>query len=292
MSSHSGVSRLPANAHWQHFSHEGEAAHFYHANGFPLSVYEPLLTRLSARLAISGLACRATWPGIGQPPRRRDWQLYADDLIDFIEHHYRRPIIGIGHSLGATSTILAAAKRPELFKALVLIEPAMVSPGLARLARCLPKALMQRTEPARSTLAKTDRWPSREAFLQQCQQTRGYRRFGQETLQALARHAVVEAPDGQVQLAFPKHWEAHNYTQPPNVMAQLERLPMPCVAIRGKPSVFFTEQLWQEWQRRCPRTHFEQDLDHGHLLPLENPAGCQQLIERGLARIGALRPTA
>ncbi|MEX6504078.1 alpha/beta fold hydrolase [Pseudomonas zhanjiangensis] len=282
------TTRLPVNAHWQHFSRAGTPAHFYHANGFPLGVYEPLLKRLSANLAISGLASRATWPGIGQPPRRRDWQLYADDLIAFIEQEYRQPIIGIGHSLGATSTILAAAKRPELFKALVLIEPAMISPGLARLVRWLPKTLMNRTEPARSTLRKADRWPSREAFVAHCQSGRGYRRFGHEALQALARHALQEDADGEVRLAFPKHWEAHNYTQPPNVMAQLGRLPMPCVAIRGKPSVFFTEQLWQEWQRRCPRTEFLQDLDHGHLLPLENPAGCQQLIERGLASIGAL----
>ncbi len=290
MSHNKTAARLPANAHWQHFSRAGTAAHFYHANGFPLRVYEPLLTRLSASLAISGLAIRATWPGIGQPPRRRDWQLYADDLIAFIEHEYQQPIIGIGHSLGATCTILAAAKRPDLFKALVLIEPAMVSPGLAQLVRWLPKAVMNLTDPARSTLNKTDRWPSREAFLQQCQQARGYKRFSPEALQTLVRHGLVEGADGHFQLAFPKHWEAHNYTQPPNVMAQLAQLPMPCVAIRGKPSVFFTEQLWQEWQRRSPQTQFKQDLDYGHLLPLENPAGCQRLIEQGLASIGVGRP--
>ncbi|WPC05765.1 alpha/beta hydrolase [Pseudomonas benzenivorans] len=286
----SAAARLPANAQWLHCSNQGAPAHFYHANGFPLRVYEPLLGRLSGSLALSGLACRATWPDIGPPPRRRDWQLYADDLIAFIEQEYQAPIIGIGHSLGATSTILAAAKRPELFKALVLIEPAMVSPALARLVRWLPKALMNRTDPARSTLRKADRWPDRQAFLQHYQNARGYKRFGPEALQALAEHGLVEGADGQVQLAFPKHWEAHNYTQPPNVMAQLQRLPMPCVAIRGKPSVFFSEQLWQEWQRRCPQTQFLEDLEHGHLLPLENPAGCHRLIEQGLHAIGVLPP--
>jgi hypothetical protein len=55
-------------------------------------------------------------------------------------------------------------------------------------------------------------------------------------------------------LAFPKVWEAHNYTQPPNVVDNLERLNMPCVAIRGNPSLFFTEASWQEWQNRIPNT--------------------------------------
>ena len=159
------VQNLPRNAIWKHFNGDGEAAHFYHANGFPLGVYSPLLSKLSQKFKLSALGWRATWPGMGPPPKRRDWQLYADDLIAFIEHHCQAPIIGIGHSMGATCTILAAEKRPDLFKTLVLIEPAMVSRSLAKLIRLMPKALMNIFEPAKSTLKKPDFWPSREAFL-------------------------------------------------------------------------------------------------------------------------------
>ncbi|MCL6416621.1 alpha/beta hydrolase [Aestuariirhabdus sp. Z084] len=276
---------LPANAFWEQHPGSGIPAHFYHANGFAPGLYQPLLSQLSQQLNISALAMRPTWPDIGLPPKRRDWQLYADDLIAFIEQHCHEPVVGLGHSMGATCTILAAYKRPELFRALVLIEPAMVSRTLARLTRVMPKALMNQTQPAKGTLRKTDTWPDREAFLKHCKSIRGYKRFDDQAFEHMAQHGVVENTEGEFELSFPKSWEAHNYTQPPNVMNQLATLSMPCLAIRGKPSVFFTEALWKEWRRRCPNTHFKQALTQGHLLPLENPTLCHQLINEGLAEL-------
>jgi pimeloyl-ACP methyl ester carboxylesterase len=184
--------------------------------------------------------------------------------------------------MGATCTILAAVKRPDLFKALVLIEPAMVAKPLALLARLLPKSVMNRTEPAGSTLKKRDSWPTRQAFLDHCRGIRGYHRFIDEAYLAMAEHGVIQGDDGRYYLAFPKIWEAHNYTQPPNVMDKLEGLSLPCLAVRGRPSVFFTQALWDQWQRGCPKTLFMEDLSSGHLLPLENPDGCSQMIASGV----------
>jgi pimeloyl-ACP methyl ester carboxylesterase len=278
--------KLPSNAIWKHFKGDGKTAHFYHAAGFPLGLYDSILSKLGQKFKLSALGLRATWPDIGLPPERRDyWKIYADDLIAFIEQECRSPIIGIGHSMGATCTILAAEKRPDLFKTLVLIEPAMVSRSLARLIRLTPKVFMKFFEPAKSTLNKIDTWVSRDAFLDHCRQLRTYKRFSDEAFDALARHGVFETPDGRFHLSFPKSWEAHVYTQPPNVMTNLERLNIPCVAIRGKPSVFFTEALWQEWQNRCPNTVFKQNPVYGHLLPLEGPTACFELINEGLAEI-------
>lgn len=279
------VYKLPDNATWKHFYGDGEAAHFYHANGFPSGVYSPLLAKLNEKFNLSTLDGRPTWPNTGIPPKRRDWQIYADDLIAFIEQHYQGAIIGIGHSMGATCTVLAAEKRPDLFKALVLIEPAMVSAPLAKLARLLPKAIMNFVEPVKGTLKKRDLWASRESFHAYCRKFRGYKRFDDAAFNAMAQHGIVETQNGRFRLGFPKVWEAHNYTQPPNVLTNLERLKMPCVAVRGKPSVFFTEAMWQEWQTRCPNTIFKQNLAFGHLLPLESATACYDLINDGLSEI-------
>ncbi len=257
--------------------------HFYHANGFSLGVYSPLLGHLSRKFNLSALAWRATWPGVGMPPKRRDWQIYADDLITFLEGHCDVPVIGIGHSMGATCTILAAEKRPDLFKSLVLIEPAMISNFLAKLVRFIPERLMNRIEPARGTLRKPEIWPDRESYFAYCKKFKGYKRLDNEAFDAMAEYGVVKTRDNKFRLSFPKSWEAHNYTQAPNVMENLERLKIPCVAIRGNPSIFFTEAIWKEWQTRCPATVFKQDLNYGHLLPLENPSTCYDLIDAGLS---------
>jgi len=62
------VTELPKNAVWEHFKGSGDQAHFYHANGFPLGVYEPLLSRLARKFKLSALHLRPTWPNIGHPP--------------------------------------------------------------------------------------------------------------------------------------------------------------------------------------------------------------------------------
>lgn len=277
--------KLPKEAVWQHFSGSGEPAHFYNANGFPSGFYTPLLNLLSQKLKLSTLDMRPSWPDIGPPPKSRYWTVYADDLITFIENRYNEPIIGIGHSMGSTCTILAAEKRPDLFKGLVLIEPAMVSKGMAKLLEWMPKAFVNLFQPAKGTLKKKDTWENRDAYFDYCRNIRGYKRFDEESFRRMAEHGVRETDSGEFTLTFPKIWEAHNYTQAPNVMDEIGKIKIPILAIRGKPSVFFTEALWQEWQRISPNAVFKEDLSYGHLIPLENPERCFKLIEEGLSEI-------
>lgn len=279
------VDKLPKNAVWRQFPGDGAQAHFYNANGFASGLYTPLLKKLSQTYRLSALEMRPSWPDISLPPGRRDWHIYANDLISFIEHECDAPIIGIGHSMGATCTIIAAAKRPDLFRGLALIEPAMVSKNLACLCRMMPKSVMNRFDPAKGTLKKTGSWESREAFLDDCRGIRGYKRLDEESFQMMAEHGVRETVDGRFTLAFSKLWEAHNYTQAPNVMAKLEGIKVPCVAVRGKPSVFFTEALWQHWKKCCPDTVFKEDFTYGHLMPLESPEDCFNLIDTGLSEV-------
>lgn len=278
--------KLPSNAIYRHFEGKGPCAHFYHANGFPLGVYDPLLRRLSEKFRLSGLEYRAVWPGIGLPTRNIDWQVHTDDLITFVEHQCQPPIIGIGHSMGATCTLLAAANRPDLFTKIVLIEPATISVVLGMLIRLLSDSIIKRIAPVKTALKKKDCWSNRELYLAYCKKFSGYKRFSEESFQAMARYGVIETDEGQVKLAFPKAWEAHNYTKPVNVLRSIKKLKTPCVVIRGKPSIFFTESMWQKWQVLCSNTIFKEDRAYGHLFPLENPSACSDLTDSGIFEVG------
>lgn len=279
------VSLIPPHAVYKRYNGSGPAAHFYHANGFPLGVYEPLLKRLSGIYDISGLVYRAMWPEAGLPAHEIGWQAYADDLIGFIDHQYQTPVIGIGHSMGATCTVLAATKRPDLFSHLILIEPAILPQSICTLLRLVPKRFLSRIEPVRSALKKRDTWPSRDSFQASCKKRYGDKQFSEEALLALCEHGVKETDDGQFQLTFPKDWEAHNYTKPVNILKNLFKLKTPCLAIRGEPSLYLREAMWKKWQVLAPNTVFKEHLASGHLLPLENPSACFDLIQKGLPDI-------
>lgn len=272
--------------HWVRFSSQGLEAHFYHANGFPVGVYSPLLALLSENLALDALKNRATWLDVLPPAKGTDWATYADDLIDWLEREKRQPIVGIGHSMGAIATLIAAHRRPELFRALVLIEPSMLKPLQVLAVKMMPMSLKQHVEPIRSTLKKPERWPDRAAFRQQYASKGAFRRFDASALDALADHAVVPDGHGGVRLDFPTRWEAWNYAHAINVMPMAGKVKTPTVVIRGKPSLFFSEQSWQQWQRRAPDAVFLEDKRYGHLFPLEAPQRCAELIQQGLNQLG------
>jgi len=267
------------------FGNSGEIAHFYQANGFPLGIYQPLLSRLGQNLNLHALALRPTWSNIGDPPQNRSWEIYANDLILYIEANFKDPIIAIGHSMGATCTAIAAKARPDLFKALVLIEPAMVSKPLAWLISISPKVIMNKIEPVRSTLKRREIWSSRDEFEKSYRIKSMFKGFNEEAMEALIQYGITETADGNYKFDFPRLWEAHNYRKPPNIMRILTNLDIPCVAIRGKPSIFLSESMWQEWKSHSKRSVFFENLEQGHLFPLENPENCNELIQKGLSAI-------
>jgi len=101
--------------------------HFSGANGFPVGCYNTLLNALSQRYSITSLWHKGLWPNIGDPESSLSWDDYADDLISHIKSQHKQPIIGVGHSMGANITMIAAAKAPKLFSKLVLVEPVILS---------------------------------------------------------------------------------------------------------------------------------------------------------------------
>jgi len=283
---------LPESARWQCFSSYGPTAHFYHANGFPTGVYTPLLSLLANEFALSALDNRATWPDIGEPETGISWATYADDLIAYLQQVNSAPVIGMGHSLGATATLIAAHRRPELFKALVLIEPAILTPVQATATRVLPMALKRYLEPIKSTLRKPDQWQSATHFRSAYQHKRAFRCFDQQAMDSLQNHAVVPDSQGGVTLGFPAQWEAWNYANAMNVMPLVSEVRLPTVVIRGKPSLFFSEKMWRRWQRKAPHAVFLENTEFGHLLPLEHPQSCYRMICQGLAQLGLYPETA
>src|SRR5574341_641269 len=69
---------------------------------------------------------------IGTDPRypvTDRWLYLVEQLEDEIERTWRgEPVFGVGHSLGGYLTFLAAARRPELVRAIVLLDAPIIGP--------------------------------------------------------------------------------------------------------------------------------------------------------------------
>jgi len=252
------------------FSTAGQPMHFAHANGYPPAAYRAMVEPLSETFAIDAMHFRPLHAG--RPlSDLRSWKQLARDLIRFLEARQRGPVVGVGHSLGAVCTLLAAAKRPDLFSRLVLIEPVFLPPALYVVPTLIPIPWRNYiVPPARIARKRTDQWPSRQAAYAHLRGKRVFRRVSDSVFQDIISAAIIEK-NGQATLRYSREWEARTYSTLANPWRALKQVKLPVLALRGVDSDTVAEEAWKRWRRYQPQAEMIQHGSAGHLLPFEDP---------------------
>lgn len=178
---------------------------FSHANGFNAQTYRSILGPLAEtrRILCPDLRGhgRSELPTIVEG--RNSWNDLRDDLLALLEAADLSGVALSGHSMGATSSLLAAALDPARITRLVLFDPVLFPRTQAVGVEDSPMV--------RGTLARRSVFASRDAAQSSY---RGRGAFANWTEQMLADYLVDglrERPDGQYELACAPAWEASNY---------------------------------------------------------------------------------
>lgn len=101
-----------------------------HATGFHGWCYTPMADRLADRFECIAFDYR----GHGDTPRPEGpvvWDRYGDDataMAEWLADRVGGPINAFGHSMGGACLLMAAHRRPDLFRRLVLFEPIVFPP--------------------------------------------------------------------------------------------------------------------------------------------------------------------
>ena len=259
---------------------------FLAANGFPVGSYDFLLSSLAQGLPLAGLESRGAWPAAGSPRKGFTWEHHAEDLIDFLQSgSLASPAIGIGHSIGATVTTMAAAKRPDLFRGLVLIDPATI-PGrwLPWIVKAMP-GISARMALVQSTERRRVHWPSPQAFHDYYAAKSVYRSFSDEAMRDYTAAGLRETSDGY-ELAYSREWEAWNFQHTAEFWPRVRELPMPALILRGEKSYLHPDAEFKRQCRRLP-PHIEalSVAGAGHMLPQEAGAEVLRLIKTWLEQL-------
>lgn len=261
---------------------------FAHANGFPSSVY-------SKMRASTGSASWNCIEKLGQSPAGVGlyWTGIVQEVLEKSRNLHRttgESIVGIGHSLGAFSLFLAAQHDPEIFRALILMEPPMLRPGIQRLIRTLRSLrLLNRFPPVSLARKRRRSWPDKDTARDYLRTRALFARFDPDCFEAYIRHGLVqvEGLSGNAtrwDLSFPAELEYRIfYNGPPPV-----------------PENQFPGQVWLAYgretdvltpvDRRFLRNHLKgvqwEERAGGHMFPLEDPVSTGQWIQRLLKELG------
>jgi pimeloyl-ACP methyl ester carboxylesterase len=258
--------------------------HLAHANGFPPGTYRPLAEALTDRYHVVALPSRPLWPD-SQPESAPDWHPLADDLILGLDglglsttlsgtlDRSKGGIVGVGHSMGGVLTLWAAVGRPDLFRAVVLIDPVILPPArlwMVRLMRWL--RLQQRLPLVRGAVRRRRTWPSRQACYEHYRGKPLFAAWPDASLRAYVEAGTRERTDSGVGLVYPPEWEAHIFATPPtDVWRAVPRLQIPALVMRGEWSNTFRPESHARMERLLPQARFFVVPGAGHLVPMERP---------------------
>lgn len=254
------------------FGGSGLLLHLAHANGFPPGAYRLLAEALAEWSHVVALPARPLWPG-SRPESAPTWHSLADDLIQAFDRLGWRGVIGVGHSMGGVVTLWAAVRRPELFRAVVLVDPVILPPTwlwLVRLAWLL--GLQHRLPLVQEALRRRRTWRSRQDCYELYRRLPFFANWPDESLRAYVWAGTRQREDGLIELVYPPEWEAHLFaTVPTDVWRAVPRLRVPALVIRGERSSTFRPESQARMERLLPHARFVVIPGAGHLVPMERP---------------------
>jgi len=253
----------------------GPLALLSHANGFCADVLGLLAERLRPRFRVIGFDSR----GHGDsekpaPPGPYAWEEFALDVIAVAERVTRdlarpRVALGVGHSFGGTCVLTAAARRPDLFERIALLDP-VILPRAGDPSGWRPPA--NAPHPAAEIARKRAHvFPSREAAREKWRARGTFGDWDPRALELYLRYAFADLPDGRIDLKCPGEVEATVYEtgggfDPWREIAGLHVPGLLLHAGRGNFPLPFIEKFCAESDTLECRS-----LDAGHLLPMVAP---------------------
>lgn len=267
---------------YESFGGEGPLLHFAHANAYPPGCYRQFLGELATDYEVVAMHHRPLWSDM-PAEELETWQLFADDLIRFFDQRGLRQVIGVGHSLGAVATMLAAAQRPELFRLLVLIDPVFMPPDILEQYWATSMEVRYQFPLVQSAVHRSDQWADQQTLFDRYRQKSVFARFSDETLWDFVRSGTVATDDGQIRLAFPKAWEARIYATLPAIWQPLATVTQPMIGIRAAESDTLFQPAWELWQEKQPTGRFVEIPAAGHMVPLEQPLELAGIVKGFLA---------
>lgn len=254
--------------------------HFSHANGFPASCYAAMLGELAPRYRVGAIEAIGTEP---RYPVTDGWPNLVEQLIHVLERDYGgAPVFGVGHSLGAYLTFLAAVQRPELFRAIVMLDAPIIGPVKGRLLGAVKRyGIIDRVTPAGATRDRRSQWAGREEARAHFRTRKLFRDFAPQCLDDYVRHGLAGA-HGHLRLRINPMIEYQIYrTLPHDMHRELRRLAVPAGFVGGLRSDVL-QRVGMAHMRRFRKRR----VPGGHLFPFEYPREAAAAIESLLQEIG------
>lgn len=261
------------------------------ANGIPPQAYLPMLEPLLNAYHPVALPPRALWGNQSVPETLGTWETdYARDLLDAMHAHNLTGVIGIGHSFGGIATALAALEEPARFRALILLDPTILTRQIIEALKLMQESgtIGEDFPLAARALKRQSQFVSHEAAYAYFRPRGIFKDWDEAALQAYIDDGLIPDGDG-VKLAWSPEWEAYyfktGYTETWEMLPKLDGL-LPALIIRGGDSDTYIGESAAKVRELLPHATHVDVPGHGHMFPQSAPARSGRIIADWLSQRG------
>ena len=161
--------------------------HFFHANGFPVETYNDLLNNLEGQVVppirILGEGIQTVDEG---------YENFVDEVIEHASKT-KGEGVAIGHSFGATLSLLAEARQPGIFKTIILLDPPLFSRPKMIIGSILRRmGLLYMVTPAKKSMKRRDSFKSREDAIEYFSSKALFKDIPQSTIELYVNYGLEE----------------------------------------------------------------------------------------------------
>lgn len=255
---------------------------FSHANGFNGRTYRSILGPLASGLRILALDLRGH--GATTLPTtiagREGWHQFRDDLLALLAAAADAPVVLAGHSMGGTSSLLAAAAEPTRVKALALFDPVVMAGD-----QPADPDVLQNNPLAVGAGRRRATFPSKAAAIEAYTGRGAFRTWSAEQLADYVEAGFRETPTGEVTLTCRPEWEASNFrTHNYDPWTAFRERRCPIRILRAQEASTFRLEGHEAKLAAAGRIDVETVPGTSHFLPMERP----DLVRDVLAAAAAL----
>ena len=274
--------------HYLDWGGSGPQAHLLHANGFCAGTYSPFVRYLLNDLHIIASDVRGHGGSdLADIKRVRHWDIFAEDLKTLIDQTMSPPVIGLGHSLGAVTTYIAAAKYPRLFSCIILLDPPILPRRMIWLIaamKCL--GLGGKIPLARTARRRRKTFQGKKEALKRFASGHGiFKTWSQEFVEAYLECGLLEKDSETAGLKCDPELEARIFESIPlDVWKYADKVSCPVLAIRGELSDTFRVDAAERLKRKIADCELKTIANAGHFVPMGKPEECAKIILEFLRR--------
>jgi pimeloyl-ACP methyl ester carboxylesterase len=243
---------------------DGPPAVLHHATGFHAWMWAPIAAVMTRRYRVLALDARGHGDS-DKPSSGYRWEGFVGDLIALVEELELGRVLGIGHSLGGSTMIGAAADRPDLFVALALLDPILFP-------REFRSGAVADNPMATAARRRREVWTSTDEVFASYRGRGPFVKWTDEALRLYVEHGF-EREDDRVRLKCPPAIEAQVFSMEPlyDLWLALERVQAPTLLMRGEESDAFSANDAAEALRRLAHGELVTIPEATHTFPMEVP---------------------